>query len=300
MAYLRSGIPSIDNYADAVARWESTKHIRGRDVTCKPLGRRDYVDSFRIFKGADGAIQCILYNTPVVTFTPEDNIVIDVAGYNSGSSRKFIDEVTPYGLSASVFDGSMCLHIRNPTDDVANSEGDYRIDRDKPTLLIRTQTGWVLEEVQKRTVHKVNRKGKKAVMDRYQPFFDYLDAFSRLRRDDTVGEEEIKEALGDSYAQWGTTAKDRYALLMQFIASTGEQQHVDYYRAVMWLYWVTRSMDAVQMKGTLTSILSGTHRDEVFIEEEVPEGQTKKDAYGVFFKPVWDAYHADHKIALAG
>jgi len=313
MAYWRSGIHSIDNYAEAVARWEGIKPIRGRDVTCKPLGRRNYVDSFRIFKReSDGAIQCILYNTPVVTFTPEDNIVIDTAGFNNGgSTRKFIDEVAPCGLSAVVFDGSMCLRIANPTLDAANSKGDYRLQRKRPTLLRRTQTGWVVMGADKRAVHKVNRKGKKAMLDRYKPFFDYLDAFCRLRVNEKVGEEEIQEVLGDNYAKCAGSQgrkEDRYALLMGYMASTGEEQHVDYYRAVMCLCCEVYGVDAVQMKGILTSILSGAHRDEVFVTEVVPEGKVKKDAYDYYFKTTWDEYHEAHptrptwqaKIALAG
>ena len=310
MAYWRSGIHSIDNYAEAVARWEGIKHIRGRDVTCKPLGRRNYVDSFRIFKReSDGAIQCILYNTPVVTFTPEDNIVIDVEGYNNGSSRKFIDEVTPCGISAYVFDGSMCLRIANPTLDAANSRGDYRLQRKRPTLLRRTQTGWVVMGAEKRAVHKVNRKGKKAVMDRYKPFFDYLDAFCRLRKDTpVVTPEECRAVLPSTYLVNWTQPKS-FALLMNYLSSTGEEQHVDYYKAALLLCSQCNQQAATpQTRDRLIEILSGIHRDEVFVTEVVPEGKVKKDAYTYYFGNTWNEYHEEHpahptwqtKIALAG
>ena len=303
MSYQRSEIRSIANYAEALAKWEGTKHIRGRAEDQRPLGRRDYVDSFRILKQADGSIQCILYNTPVVTFTPEDNIVINTAGFNGGSTRKFIDEVSPNGIAAYVFDKTMCLTLYGtPNEDGSSNKGSYRLKRNEPTLVRRVQTGWVVEDAVQHTVHKVNRRGKKAVMDRYQPFFAYVDAFCRLRGGEKVEDTEIKEALGaqgyplvagNNYMnQW--KIENRYALLMGYMASTGEEQHSDYYKATMVLLCEVHRSDAVLMRASLVSILSGTHRDEVFVEEAVAKGSVKKDAYARYFSPMWDAYHLAH------
>ena len=324
MSYQRSEIRSIDNYAEALAKWEGTKHIRGRAEDQRPLGRRDYVDSFRILKQENGAIQCLLYNTPVVTFTPEDNIVIHTAGFNSGSTRKFIDEVSPNGISAYVFDRTMCLTLYGtPNEDGSSNKESYRLKRNEPTLMRRTQTGWVVEDAVQHTVHKVNRRGKKAVMDRYQPFFAYVDAFCRLRQGEKVEDREIEEALGaqgyplvaGSMNQW--KVENRYALLMGYMASTGEEQHVDYYKATMvllcevfheFLVHERHLCDAARTRAALVSILTGIHRDEVFMEEAVAKGSVKKDAYAHYFSARWDAYHTAHPqtptwqttLALAG
>lgn len=304
MSYQRSEIRSIDNYAEALAKWEGTKHIRGRATDQRPLGRRDYVDSFRILKQENGAIQCILYNTPVVTFTPEDNIVINTGGFfNSGSTRKFIDEVSPNGIAAYVFDKTMCLTLYGtPNEDGSSNKGSYRLKRDEPTLVRRVQTGWVVEDAVQHTVHKVNRRGKKAVMDRYQPFFAYVDAFCRLRGGDKVEDTEIKEAIGvqgyplvtsNNYMnQW--KMENRYALLMGYMASTGEQQHVDYYKATMVLLCEVHLCYAAMMRTALVSILTGIHRDEVFTVEAVAKGSVKKDAHARYFSPQWDDYHLKH------
>jgi len=301
MHYQRSEIKHLDNYAEALAKWEGTKHIRGRAEDQRPLGRRDYVDSFRILKQADGSIQCILYNTPVVTFTPEDNIVINTAGFNTSSTCKFIYEVSPNGISAYVFDKTMCLTIcGTPNEDGSSNKGSYRLKHNEPTLVRRTQTGWMVEDAVQHTVHKVNRLGKKAVMDRYQPFFAYVDAFCRLRQGDTVEDTEIKEALGaQGYPlvagymnQW--TAENRYALLMGYMASTGEQQHVDYYKATMVLLCEVHLCYAAMMRTALVSILSGIYRGEMFTVEAVAKGSVKKDAYARYFSPMWDAYHLAH------
>lgn len=317
MSYQRSEIRSIDNYAEALAKWEGTKHIRGRATDQRPLGRRDYVDSFRILKQENGAIQCILYNTPVVTFTPEDNIVINTAGFNGGSTRKFIDEVSPHGIAAYVFDKTMCLTLYGtPNEDGSSNKGSYRLKRNEPTLVRRVQTGWVVEDAVQHTVHKVNRRGKKAVMDRYQPFFAYVDAFCRLRGGEKVEDTEIKEALGaqgyplvagNNYMnQW--KMENRYALLMGYMASTGEEQHSDYYKATMVLLCEVHRSDAAMMRATLVSILTGIHRDEVFTVEAVAKGSVKKDAYARYFSTQWDDYHLKHPqtptwqaaLALAG
>ena len=172
--------------------------------------------------------------------------------------------------------------------------------RNEPTLVRRMQTGWMVEDAVQHTVHKVNRRGKKAVMDRYQPFFAYVDAFCRLRGGEKVEDTEIKEALGaQGYPlvaghmnQW--TAENRYALLMGYMASTGEEQHVDYYKATMVLLCEVHRSDAVLMRASLVSILTGIHRDEVFTVEAVAKGNVKKDAYARYFTPQWDAYHLAH------
>ena len=93
MTYHNSGISSIKNYAEALKRYETTKHIRGRAEDQRPLGKRSKTDNFRISKKENGDIQCFLFRTPVVTFTPEDNIVIFLDQWVSSSTCKFIGEV---------------------------------------------------------------------------------------------------------------------------------------------------------------------------------------------------------------
>ena len=71
-----TGIPRINDYATALKLWEDTKPIRGRDVDTRPLGYREKVDSYQINFLPEGAVECILYKTPVVTFYENGDVHI--------------------------------------------------------------------------------------------------------------------------------------------------------------------------------------------------------------------------------
>lgn len=95
-------LPRFNNFQDACEFYKKTKGIRGR-THVRPLktNRRD-PDNYRIEAqtGADGeilAVFCWLYRTPVLIYTP-NSIVINL--YDSMTTNNFINEITPYWLSA--------------------------------------------------------------------------------------------------------------------------------------------------------------------------------------------------------
>ena len=299
MSYQQSGISSIENYAEALKRYETTKHIRGRAEDQRPLGKRSKIDSFRIFKEENGNIQCWLYRTPVVTFTPEDNIVISLNQWISSSTCKFIGEVIYGGLSTYVFDGSICVKF--------SYGGEYRLHSHTPTTLTRTKhpdggvDTFTLSDWDKRVVHMVDRKGKKEALAPYRPFLEYIRAFLKLRKDEHISLEEAAEALQGHYpslprgaTNGRTEFTQRVEYINKWVLSTTENKHEDFYRASMLLCGHPRYQGGMVHTDMefYDNMLLGVNRDRVFKEVQVPDGEVKKDAYKGFYGSGWDAFHA--------
>jgi hypothetical protein len=93
------GLPTLRNYAEALAHHDSIEPIRGRYHPARPLGMRKK-DHMTIRKLADGAkeprIACRLYNTDVIVYHPDDSITITPWG--SRSTDYFLHAVAPFGI----------------------------------------------------------------------------------------------------------------------------------------------------------------------------------------------------------
>ena len=293
MTYMNSGIRSIENYAVALHRYDTTKHIRGRDEDQRPLGERGKINSFRMSKHVNGDIQCILYNTPVVTFTVADNIVINLNQWVGGSTCKFLDEVTGGRFSARVFDGSVVIRT--------NGGGDYRLHSHIPTTLTRIKDPegghgmdtFTLSDWEKRTVHMVDRKGKKAALEQYRAAIEYLNAFVKLRAGEDILQAEVAEVLQLLPPSGSRLAFDtNTARIHKFSTSTSEDKHQDFYRLAMLLCEGTQYNGKMYVDITrYENLLIGINRDKVFKEVEVADGLVKKDAYKGFFGSIWNDYH---------
>jgi hypothetical protein len=300
MSYQLSGISSIENYAEALKRYETTKHIRGRAEDQRPLGDRKKIDAFRISKEENGNIQCFLYQTPVVTFTPEDNIVIFLDKWVSSSACKFIWELLwRLGIEARVFDDSICVKF--------SDGGEYRLQSHTPTTLIRAkhpdgeEDTFTLSDWDKRIVHMVDRKGKKEALAPYGPFHEYICAFLKLRAGEGVHKQEIEEALAQGHYPTSDTRRNgrseftqRVEYLNKWMLSTMENKHEDFYRASMLLYrGIDHYRDTVRIDMEFyENVLLGVNRDKVFKEVQVTDGKVKKDAYKGFYGDNWNAFHA--------
>lgn len=290
MSYRNSGIEPIRNYAEALRKYEGTKHIRGRSEDQRPLGKREKVDSFRIWKNVNNDIQCILFSTPVVTFTTDDNIVINLGGWTSSTTCLFINEVIARGVSARIFDGSMVLRLENGKE--------YRIDDKKPTLLTRQYeeddnfTTFTIDHWVKTTTHKINREAKAQALARYEAATRYLAAFNKLRQGAPVDDAEEARVLGDITKPWWNTRVSGYVELLphiqQWASSTGDNSHEDFYKLAVLL---STPAKGVNMK-LYENLLMGINRNKVFVEVEVPDGKVIKDAHKQYFTKPWDKFIA--------
>ena len=96
-------MPRLSSYREALAHYEYTKPIAGKGVNAgiRPLcytanGRRKTQYSIRKKKhpaaASKQAIECVLYDTPVVTFVEDGTIYIDMS-YPSNTTHAFISEI---------------------------------------------------------------------------------------------------------------------------------------------------------------------------------------------------------------
>ena len=133
-------LPVLHSYAEAVAHYESITPIRGsknlRPICATTNGRRK--KHMQIIKtthpkalgvaatpeGALDAVACRLYDTDVVTFVSNGDIIIDNGGYASTTTHSFIDGIftrSYYSRPVCAYTKGGCTVIEvNPTGNPAN------------------------------------------------------------------------------------------------------------------------------------------------------------------------------------
>jgi hypothetical protein len=302
-----SGIPRINDYATALKRWEDTKPIRGRAIETRPLGHRRN-DHYLINFYPEGAVECVLYKTPVVTFYENGDVVIRHDGYNSVSTCNFIGEVL--GIHSSIFNYKTCVGF-NGKDYVVPDNG----------LTIRRNESWVYEPVNPTPLigHAIDRKGANNVRVRYHPFYSYLSSMCRLKAGSEYPQSEVYRVFGkiegkypqakipiDLSHEERTGWEDSVKSFFGWITDTKEETKNDsYYKAILHMAYSfgienwSRGSDGVEgyvlhEKKALKAfddLIIGFHRSETLIEKVLPEGVVRKDSNGKYFRGGWKRLH---------
>jgi hypothetical protein len=296
-----SGIHPLGNYNEAYHKWESTKPIRGRDVDVRPLGHRRSADQYKIELLPEGGVACVLYKTPVVTFFEDGDVRILNESWNSVSTCNFIDEVLySDAVSSRIYNND--LYVKTKQGEFAlgeagiwlrmNAQGDLEVKTDK---------------LPPRYVHAIDRKKANNVRAQYKPFIDYASRMCRLKGNDPYLESEIKRVfpptgmgvlLGNrAYDKWTDTVRSLFTLMK----SEGENQHDDYYKALLMLaksYGNHRYREPEgfvvmerKLKVALDDLIIGFHRDEVLVQKEIPLGVARRDSNGKYFRDGWRRFH---------
>lgn len=87
-------IPYLRDYAEAKHHHDRVKPIRGHTPELRPLAaRRDKQMSIR--ENAEGHIECVLYETPVVTFRQDGVVTVTPGKWPSAYTSSFIENVLP-------------------------------------------------------------------------------------------------------------------------------------------------------------------------------------------------------------
>ena len=299
-----SGISCLPEYEQALKRWEDTKPIRGRAVEVRPLGHRHNVDSYRIAKTEDGSVQCILYKTPVVTFRPNGEVMIQNDSWNSVSTTYFIQEVM--GIYARIFDNSLCIgmdykgiNTRVPKEGCflkRNNLGRYEVLNEQPFY-----------------VHVINRKKANNVRANYKEFFTYMQGICKLKGNSTYPDEEYERVLGvqeahakwpcelnrTEYARWDDDIVKFFGLITD---TNAETKNDSFYNAML---QVARSFGKRMYKSGeegyiltekravdgLYSLILGWHRDECLEAKQLPQGAVRKDSNGKYYGYGWRRLH---------
>jgi hypothetical protein len=196
-------VPKIHNYADALKRYDNTKPIKGRQDDPRPLGERRYVDTYSIRKNIwTNAIECILYKTPVVKFTTEDEVVINIDNWPSASTCQFITRVLG-GVGAYRVKGQVVLGF-------SGIEARAMLPAQGELVLVRnTSGGWIPKVKQTLYDYRISRKESNNVRKQVSQFKDYLSGVIKLKSEERVVNE------GTHYERRFNLVKTTYGELIE-------------------------------------------------------------------------------------
>jgi hypothetical protein len=258
--------------------------------------------SIRLKDDGSMGVECVLYQTPVVTFYPTGLVELRSNGWASASTASFINEVTNY--SARIFNGSLCVSVAGVESRV--DEGVLKIEGNRILNLVVDKT------------HCVIRSEANKVRKQYAEFLKYACALVRLKAEgfliaeyeETFGRTTngsfvgLPEGIGKSYK---TNFPDDVHAFFALAKENGEDKYVAHYKAVLSMAWAFGSntysgsytatgthINEASFKRAFDNLVLGYHRDEVFVERVREEGQVKKDPYGKYFQSGWDRLHANN------
>ncbi len=285
-----NAMPRLRTYKEA-SDWEANvKPIRGDKQGLKPLGKRN--QKWRhIRKEADGTITVHETNSPhhlpLITFYPDDTVLVrtspywmKAAGHDIIRAVLGLNIYTEAGDSWVKCDGGTYKLRRQPRmtwnrgtnqyDPPENTEAADNLFKWVPNVVSSYPAGrWAFINPQRAEVHVIDRKGAKAVRERYAAFSTYLSAMTKLRRDNRPDFEEYAEVFGtaDNYSPTTYTYKPWWAIKLNQVGGSNfdhgnaavlcqlmqSDKPEDQYRAYLWLtfrHWnysvsVAKAMDGV-------------------------------------------------------
>ena len=198
-------LPRIRSYADAVARLKKTKPIRGRTpeterhgrdspTPCIPLGRREDIDTYSIRQGENGNIELVNYRRALLTFTPDNKIIITPRWMGLMES----------GMVGRVLDIPAWLDRKKVG---IILDGERHVIKQNGSLTLKSE-GECLSVDSKETIYSyyVNRKASNIVRAQYSGFIKYCDGFLQLRKNMDTNEisislTEIADCIGYEYSE---------------------------------------------------------------------------------------------------
>ena len=285
----------IRDYARACEREAGIKPIRGTEI--KPLGPRRHKE-MQILKQPNGDIACRLYQTDVVTYKPNGDIVVQVGGWASPTTTAFMGNAL--GGYFWQFDNQVWVRART---EEQNEDKPFPLLTQGENVFRRCRSGYLLlTNPQMCKAHKINREGANNVRKRYKSFRDYIDRMVRLRAVNgkvDINREELKAMFSTderlvmpphlSISRGRAIPKERLAEFQQLIEDHGVADKTqDFYRAFLWLadsidmYVKYNGVNQGMLYKQLDEVTFYMHRGEAFVEIE-HFGEQKKDSYHKFF-----------------
>ena len=291
-----SGIPYLRSYAEALARFENTKPIKskGRNNGLVPLGRRGST-YYSMQKQENGAIACCYSGDAVVTFNPDNTVVVKPSKYSFISSGYFIADLLP---RTNAYQKDYALVVWT-------GGKEYRV-ADEGMLFKFVDADGRIEPVNavKNMVHHVIRKELTNVRNMYAGFRVYLNGATKLR-EGMFTDEEFRNVYGEEEQFWEYDG-ERHSRGMQIKFPTLKLKDADQLlemidsndpvtlnQAVLILAMQAGTMhyrlngwkaSTEQMNKKFDEYLMYKHRGVVFKEVQVPEGKVRKDQWAHIFK----------------
>lgn len=187
-------LPAIHSFADAAAVWNGASPWSREHTSWRPLDSRRAVHK-RIVKLYDGSYQCVLHQTPVVTYLEDGSVKLRC--HDSRSTQAFAWYMRPRGCCPASAQGQMFWKV------ITDEGNHFYREGYEPLTLIPTQTGnWQLTTKPAPVVELVNDRAKRAfVRKQVKPFEDWHAATTRL--------------LGRRLSSWTyrITQREAYAIL---------------------------------------------------------------------------------------
>jgi hypothetical protein len=310
--YRNSGITPIKSYAQALAQWEMTKPIRGRKEELRPLGNRKNT-WYALAKNDKGDIECKLYDTPLVTFTTDNNIIIHNLGYITTSTSNFIEDVLHHqGIATYIKDFSLVVGLRDSFEDEVIEQ---RLGRGEKLTIIRDagDRNYHFAKIKPEATHVINRKQTNIVRKKYAGFKDYMRQVCLLRNDEIISRQEVVNATHD-YASLNlasikyqgvhyTGSKTLISGLQdinKWLNDTSDNKHEGYYKLLMMLVYSFgefawsdgggHKLRYDKIEQGLDKLIMGFNRDECFTAKPT-EGGVKRDTYREYFTGIWNEVH---------
>ena len=191
-------VPRIADYKEAYKKWNETKPVRGRSDDIRPLGERRYVDSYSVRKNVwTEAIELVLYQTAVIKFTADDEVIINYGRWPSASTCQFITRVLS-GVGASRVRGEVVLGFGT-----ADGRVIQKLGENEELVLVRVDGRWQPKQIKTLFDYRINRKEANNVRKDVKQFRDYLQGMVKLMEDESVLYGQTYKRITRSYAELG-------------------------------------------------------------------------------------------------
>lgn len=310
------GLHSIDSYAEAKAKYDGTKQIRGSD-NIRPLGDRKYGHVAGITAGelttdtSDSPLITLpltpayyaakLYKTECVKWMKPvkgvERIEVSVGKWPSPTTAQFVNHSLPYPLHAQ-----LSRHVIRINGWAVPEKGEES--------LVLEQTGeggtWQAVNAQPEYTHNINRTKANAVRGRYKDFRNWLKGTLSLKEESFTAE-EIKPCSAAAsrfkkdhpYSQLVGCESAVAARFLSLISTPDDvaDKYDRYMLAAVWVAWRhgrTRgrhdgntgqwTYDYHLKMPAFDKVLLALHAEEVLVKSEVPRGTVKHDEYAAWVR----------------
>jgi hypothetical protein len=316
-----SGIPRLNTYAEALAHCNNVVPIRGRKVEVKPLGYRTNSRRYSMFKTPTDAIECRLYDIPVVIYNPDNTIEIGTYHYTSTSTSNFIDDVLRgTNIRARLTDHSIVVSLygtkvqqRVPKYIRQIPEKDALGVAQKRLLLTQVhpnQGNYQFAEIEKEITHRINRKEANIVRDKYKGLYTYIRGIAKLMQDEVSfngGQYQATVVDGIIDVSSNRYQYDDFAQkiqsFMELANDTDETTKLDSYHKVyqsirksFGMYdWRTKGR-TLSAKGAMTGleyVMQGVYRSTMLELCETKDNSIIRDKFKKYWVGGWAEFHKD-------
>lgn len=303
-------IPALSSYKSALACYQGTLPIKGtgRNGGIRPLGNRraghlsihlSYLNTLDRSNFTEPTVCCRLYDTDCVRFYPDGTIHLDCGVHPTRSTIAFINRIVRrlgrnYSHVSSVTNGLDKTMLYHYVSKVGDKHPQTRVFP-FPASFISLDADGVPPHPVTCKYHKVNRKAANALRKLYKPFIDHAKVMIKLSYSEVsyVGREEYTALAEELTTRLGLVRSTRLP-----------NRDIDWYCKAMRSTDRADWSDALHALGVLTvlgehgrntfghyawryqpkailrqinELIKHAHRDQIFVEEELPIGEYKKD-----------------------